>query len=84
MFEAVMAAVDTPENPSKHAQVPHSANLKHSVNLTVNGKRAGKIVRSKKGVSLDLEKGPFADWVEVQSQDLIEELHARWLKRRED
>lgn len=84
MFEAVMAAVDTPENPSKHVQVPLAANLKQSVNLTVNGKRAGKIVRSKKGVSLDLEKGPFADWVEVQSQDLIEELHERWLQRRED
>jgi ParB family chromosome partitioning protein len=47
-------------------------------------KTAGKIVRSTKGVSLDLEKGPFADWIEAQSQDLIEELHARWLQRRED
>lgn len=84
MFEAVMAAADVPENPSKPAKTPPAPNRKQSADLTVNGKTAGKIVRSTKGVSLDLEKGPFADWIEAQSQDLIEELHARWLQRRED
>jgi ParB family transcriptional regulator, chromosome partitioning protein len=78
-FDAVMAAVELPDKPAK---TPPARTL--SVDLTVNGKTAGKIVRSPKGVSLDLTKGPFADWIEAQSQDLIEELHARWLQRGED
>lgn len=80
-FEAVFAATDISAKPAKK---PSASNRKLSVNLTVNGRKAGKIVRSTKGVSLDLEKGPFADWIEAQSQDLIEELHARWIQRRED
>ena len=80
-FDAVMAAVELPDKPAK---TPPARPRTLSVDLTVNGRTAGKIVRSPKGVSLDLEKGPFADWIEAQSQDLIEELHARWLQRRED
>jgi ParB family transcriptional regulator, chromosome partitioning protein len=80
-FEAVLAAIEIAEKPAK---TPPAPSQKLSVDLTVNGRTAGKIVRSTKGVSLDLEKGPFADWIEAQSQDLIEELHARWLQRRED
>ncbi|MBA96270.1 MAG: plasmid partitioning protein RepB [Roseobacter sp.] len=84
IFDAVMATTDVPQNSPKPAKTPRAVNRKQSADLTVNGKTAGKIVRSPKGVSLDLEKGPFADWIEAQSQDLIEELHARWLQRRED
>ncbi|MFC6762268.1 hypothetical protein ACFQFQ_26515 [Sulfitobacter porphyrae] len=50
----------------------------------MDGRTAGQLVRSAKGVSFELEKGPFADWVEAQGQPLIEELHARWLQRGED
>lgn len=80
-FEAVMKAADRPE---KAAKAPPARQRKFSVDLKVDGKTAGKIVRSTKGVSLDLEGGPFADWIEAESQDLIEELHARWIQRRED
>ena len=78
-FEAVMTALGVPDKPAKTPPVRPST---LTVELTVGGKAAGKIVRSPKGVSLDLKKGPFADWIEAQSQDLIEELHTRWLQRR--
>ncbi len=82
-FEAVLAAVDLPEHRKSDRAAP-ARTPKLSVDLTVGGRKTGRLVRSAKGVSLDLEKGPFADWIEAQSQDLIEELHARWLQRRED
>ena len=80
-FEAVTEAANRLE---KAAKAPPARQRKLSVDLKVDGKTAGKIVRSTKGVSLDLEKGPFADWIEAESQDLIEELHARWIQCRED
>ena len=80
-FEAVTEAANRLE---KGAKASPARQRKLSVDLKVDGKTAGKIVRSTKGVSLDLEKGPFADWIEAESQDLIEELHARWIQRRED
>ncbi len=83
-FEAVLKAVGAPDRPAKTPATPPARPRKLSVDLTIAGRTAGKLVRSTKGVSVDLEKGPFADWIEAQSQDLIEELHARWLQHRED
>lgn len=83
-FEAVLKAAEPAETPAKKAVPSPTGARKLSVNLTAGGKTAGKLVRSAKGVSFDLENGPFADWMEAQGQDLIEELHARWLQRRED
>jgi len=83
-FEAVLEAVGTPIRPEKASIARPAPKRRLSVDLTVNGRTAAKLVRSTKGVSLDLEKGPFADWIEAQGQDLIEELHARWLQRPED
>lgn len=84
-FEAVFEAAGVPERPArKPAKAPPDRPRKLSVNLTVDGRTAGQLVRSSKGVSFELEKGPFADWVEAQGQPLIEELHARWLQRGED
>jgi len=84
-FEAVFEAAGVPERPArKSAKASPARPRKLSVNLTVDGRTAGQLVRSSKGVSFELEKGPFADWVEAQGQPLIEELHARWLQRGED
>ncbi|MGY9046655.1 MAG: plasmid partitioning protein RepB, partial [Rhodobacterales bacterium] len=52
--------------------------------LLVSGQRGGTVRRSDKGVSLDLDTGPFADWIDSQAEDLVAELHARWKKRAED
>jgi ParB family transcriptional regulator, chromosome partitioning protein len=52
-FEAVMAAAEITGKPTK---TPPARPRTLSVDLTVGGKTTGKIVRSPKGVSLDLEK----------------------------
>ena len=83
-FDAVFEAAGVPDRPEKKPAAPPARKRKLSIDLTVGGRHAGKLVRSDKGVTLDLEQGPFADWIEAQGQDLIEELHARWLQRRED
>ncbi len=83
-FEAVMKAAGVPDSPAKQVKQAPARKSKLSVDLTVEGRTTGKLVRSDKGVSLDLQKGPFADWIESHGQDLIEELHARWLQHRED
>lgn len=51
--------------------------------LSVGGDRAGSVRRSAKGLTIALEDGAFADWVEAEAQTLIEDLHARW-QRAED
>ena len=52
--------------------------------LTLDGQKTGSIRRTAKGVQIDLAEGAFADWVEAEAQDLIADLHARWLQRSED
>ena len=51
--------------------------------LTIDGKPAGKIVRTKAGVRLDIrvEDATFAEWLQSEAAGAIEELHARWKKR---
>jgi len=48
--------------------------------LVIDGARAGTIKKSARGVRLDLTDvdGAFADWLESQAQDVLQELHARW------
>ena len=52
--------------------------------LTVDGTRSGSVNRTAKGISISLNNSAFADWVEAEAQDLIEDLHQRWLQRRND
>jgi ParB family chromosome partitioning protein len=48
--------------------------------LVIDGAPAGTIKKSARGVRLDLTDvdGAFADWLESQAQDVLQELHARW------
>ncbi len=78
-FEAVAKAVGKSPAP----KAPPSP-ARRSRPLIVSGERGGSVRRTAKGVSLDLEAGPFADWVDAQAEELITELHARWIKRAED
>lgn len=80
-FEAVDKAVVTP----KRAEVrPRSPAPSSSFALKLGGRRGGSVKRTTKGLSIRLDSGAFADWVEAEAQDLIEELHARWMQRSED
>lgn len=79
-FEAVEKAAYKAVKP---APAPGSARLP-SYSITVAGKRGGTVKRTSKGLSIELANGDFADWVEVEAQDLINDLHARWKQRSED
>ena len=80
-FDAVLDAVG--ERPPRKRPKPtgptHPARP-----LSVAGRQQGMVRRTDKTVTLALNNGPFADWVEEEAQDLITDLHARWLQRRED
>lgn len=51
--------------------------------LTLEGKPAGRVRRTKDGLRLDLKLADedFADWLEKEASPALEELHARWKKR---
>lgn len=48
--------------------------------LVIDGAPAGTIRTSAKGVRLDLTNvdGSFADWLDANAQDVLQELHERW------
>ncbi len=83
-FEAVARAVGKarprPAPPGCGAAPPAP---RRSRALVVAGQAGGSVRRTAKGVTINLQDGGFADWVEAEAQDLIEELHARWLRRTE-
>lgn len=79
-FEAVFKAAVPAPAPKKTATTQRPAALP----LNIDGKRAGAVKRTSRGVSIDLADGAFADWVEREAPTLINELHDRWLRRSED
>ena len=50
----------------------------------VDGKKAGTLKRTAKGLNMELDDPRFADWIESEAQAVFEELHARWKTRAED
>ncbi|MGR1583236.1 plasmid partitioning protein RepB [Thalassobius sp. S69A] len=79
-FLAVEKAVTQAIKPAKSpSPAPPS-----SVPLKIGGKRGGTVKRTAKGLSIELADGDFADWVETQVHDMIEDLHERWKQRSED
>ena len=79
-FEAVEKAVARAVKPTRTDSPAPPA----STALRIDGRRGGTVKRTAKGVSIELSGGDFADWVETEAQDLIDELHARWQRRAED
>src|SRR6056297_3646360 len=79
-FLAVEKAVTKAIKPAKSpSPAPPS-----SVPLKIGGKRGGTVKRTAKGLSIELAGGDFADWVETQVHDMVEDLHERWKQRSED
>lgn len=80
-FEAVVKAVGI---ASRERSAPPSPARPRSKALQIGGARAGAIKRTSTGVSISLESGAFADWIEAEAQELIDDLHRRWIQRHED
>lgn len=80
-FDAVSRAVAHKSTPELSGP---DANKKSSVTLKAAGRNAGVLKRKKGALTIELKAGSFADWVETQAPDLVEELHARWKGRAED
>ena len=79
-FEAVADAAERPVKPARsRSPAPRS-----SIPLTIGGKRGGTVKRTPRGLSIELVGGDFADWVETQVHDMIEDRHERWTQRSED
>ncbi|WP_299820461.1 plasmid partitioning protein RepB [uncultured Jannaschia sp.] len=77
-FDAVFRAVTKPvRRPARQSKKQHKR-------LIIEGKRAATLARSSTALRLDLEPGPFADWIEAGAQDILSDLHARWSRRDED
>lgn len=79
-FLAVEKAVTKAVEPAK----PSSPAPRSSVPLKIDGKRGGTVKRTAKGLSIELAGGDFADWVETQVHDMVDDLHDRWKRRSED
>lgn len=67
----------------KAASLPTPRVATEAAVLTLEGKPAGRLRRTKDGVRLDLkiQEDDFADWLRFEAAAAIEELHARWKKR---
>jgi ParB family chromosome partitioning protein len=82
-FDAVVKAVGVREKPKPTNKAPSPTPHK-SYPLSLSGRKAGTVKRTKTGIALTLEDSPFADWVEIEAQKILNDLHARWLQRSED
>lgn len=74
-FEAVMKrlAAAVPPAPRRASK---SASSRRP--LQIDGCKAGTLRRTAKGLNLQLEDENFADWLETELQQIVEELHTRW------
>lgn len=78
-FEAVFKRLKKQSASGKSAPQEKTA----AVSLKLDGKPAGQIQRTAKGLRLDLhlQDADFAAWLESQAQDLVNDLHQRWKQR---
>jgi len=83
-FDAVMKAVAPAPTPSPSSKPRTDQPRSTARALTINGARSGTVKRTAKGVQIDLTDSAFASWVEQEAEDLMAELHARWMQRSEE
>lgn len=84
-FEAVASALPRPDdNGTSHGTTPKRANGRNRTrNIVVNDAARGTLHRSAKGLRIDIEDGPLADWLEAEAEAVLTELHARWMQATE-
>ncbi|MCA0942648.1 plasmid partitioning protein RepB [Salipiger pacificus] len=82
-FEVVMGHLaPSPARPAVPRAKPAEKPRRQA--LVVDGRKAGTLKRTAKGLNMEFVDSRFADWIESEAQAVIEELHARWKSRAED
>lgn len=76
-FETVMEMVKPTAPPKPKPAKKSPAPQRFSV-----GTDTTTIRRTPDGVRVDVGQGAFADWVEAEGQNLIQDLHARWQQQQ--
>ena len=82
-FEAVMAEVER-RRPTPPKPKPKPVSNDSKVGLMLDGRRAGSVKRSTRGLAIEIEDGGFATWLEARAGDVIQDLHARYKSGAED
>jgi ParB family chromosome partitioning protein len=83
-FEAVLGSISAKPQTARPAAKPKSDNKADATTLHLDEHTSASITRTKSGLRLDVAQGGFADWVEDQAQDLMQELHRRWQQHGKD
>lgn len=69
----------TAARPAKTSKTPRSKRRVLNIGANLNG----SVKRTPKGISIEVEDSAFATWVEREAEDLLQQLHTRWLQRGE-
>lgn len=81
-FDAVMAALPDSGADKPVTQKP-KARPTRTRPLVIADETRGSLRRSAKGLRIDIEDGPLADWLEAEAEAVLTELHARWMRTEE-
>lgn len=84
-FEAVATALprQAETRPTKQPADTSPGGRNRVRQIVVNDAARGTLRRSAKGLRLDIEDGPLADWLEAEAETVLTDLHARWMRATE-
>lgn len=84
-FDAVLGALPEHDTPKTARSAPDSPapGRNRTRQIVVNDAARGTLRRSAKGLRIDIEDGPLADWLEAEAETVLSDLHARWMRTTE-
>ena len=63
---------------SRYAAPAKAPKLPKAKSVALDGKRMGKVARTKTALRIEIKQGDFANWLEANSETLLQDLHDRW------
>lgn len=81
-FEAVFQAAVPPKTVTKKKKKAPKAGVQQI--KIGDGAGTAELRRTAQGLQLYLKDSDFADWIEQEAKQVLEELHVRWVNRAED
>lgn len=81
-FEAVMAALEA--RRPRASRAPRAVVKSTARKLRIDEGFTGAIRRTKRGLNIEVQDGPFADWLDDRADTIMTELHAQWKSSAED